>query len=70
MTVLICKNIKTEGPVTIEDYLKRENIAYKIFDLSMNESVPDPDSFDTLIVMGGTGFTSMFFGNILSMCLL
>ncbi|MCK5286406.1 MAG: type 1 glutamine amidotransferase [Thermodesulfovibrionia bacterium] len=53
MTVLICKNIKTEGPGTIEDYLKRENIAYKIVDLSMNESVPDPDSFDTLIVMGG-----------------
>jgi GMP synthase-like glutamine amidotransferase len=53
MSVLICKNIKTEGPGTIEDYLKKENIAYKIVDLSMGEHVSGQDSFDTLIVMGG-----------------
>jgi GMP synthase (glutamine-hydrolysing) len=53
MSVLICKNITTEGPGTIEDYLKRKNIAYKIVDLSMDENVPDPDGFETLILMGG-----------------
>ncbi|MCK5512488.1 MAG: type 1 glutamine amidotransferase [Thermodesulfovibrionia bacterium] len=53
MSALICKNIEAEGPGTIEDYLERENIAYKIVDLSMGENIPDPDSFDTLILMGG-----------------
>lgn len=53
MAVLICKNIKTEGPGTIEDYLKLKKIPYEIVDLSAGEKVTNPDEFDTLIVMGG-----------------
>jgi len=53
MSVLICKNIVTEGPGTIEDYLIANKIPYKIFDLSIGEKVTNPDDFDILIMMGG-----------------
>ncbi len=53
MPVLICKNIGMEGPGTIEDYLKGHKIPYSIIDLSTSEQLPDPDGFDTLIMMGG-----------------
>ncbi len=53
MSVLICKNIKTEGAGTIEDYLNNRNIPYTIFELSEGESLPKTDNFDTLIMMGG-----------------
>ncbi|MBI5196686.1 MAG: type 1 glutamine amidotransferase [Nitrospirae bacterium] len=53
MSVLICKNIITEGPGTIEDYLKLQKISYCIVDLSAGVRLLAPDAFDTLVMMGG-----------------
>ncbi|MDP3297741.1 MAG: type 1 glutamine amidotransferase [Thermodesulfovibrionia bacterium] len=53
MSVLICKNIETEGPGTIKDYLRLKNIPYKIVELSTGEDLPNSDNFNTLIMMGG-----------------
>lgn len=53
MSVLICKNVKTEGPGTIEDFLVLQGIPYKIVELSKGKDMPEPDDFDTLIMMGG-----------------
>jgi GMP synthase-like glutamine amidotransferase len=53
MSVLILKNISTEGPGTIEDYLRLKGIPYAIVDLYKGESLPDATAFDTLIMLGG-----------------
>jgi GMP synthase-like glutamine amidotransferase len=53
MSVLVCKNITSEGPGTIEDYLKAEEIPYRIIDLSLGEEIPNPKAYDFLIMMGG-----------------
>jgi len=53
MAVLICKNIRTEGPGTIGDYLKTREIPCRIVELSEGERIPDPDGFDVLVIMGG-----------------
>jgi GMP synthase-like glutamine amidotransferase len=53
MAVLICKNIESEGPGTIEDYLKVTDISYQVVELSRGEKLPDPDDFDSLVIMGG-----------------
>jgi GMP synthase-like glutamine amidotransferase len=53
MSVLICKNIITEGPGTIEDYLIKDNIPYTIIELASGEKLPNPDNFHILIMMGG-----------------
>lgn len=53
MSVLIIKNIITEGPGTIEDFLKRENIPFSIVELSTGEIPPPLEGVDTLVVMGG-----------------
>ena len=53
MAVLICKNIELEGPGTIEDYLIRTKIPYTIIELARGEKIPNPDNFNTLIMMGG-----------------
>jgi GMP synthase-like glutamine amidotransferase len=53
MSVLICKNVENEGPGTIEDYLRSENITFRIVELSKGGRVPDSEIFDTLIIMGG-----------------
>ena len=53
MAVLIIKNIGTEGPGTIEDFLTREDIAFTIVDLSAGEVPPHLENFDTLLIMGG-----------------
>jgi GMP synthase-like glutamine amidotransferase len=53
MSVLICKNIETEGPGTIEDFLKTKGIPYVIIDLSKGEDIPAAESFGTIIMMGG-----------------
>lgn len=53
MSVFMIKNIITEGPGTIEDFLKKEDIPYTILELHAGE-IPQPlESFNTLIVMGG-----------------
>jgi GMP synthase (glutamine-hydrolysing) len=53
MSVLICKNIETEGPGTIEDFLKTRDIASTVLELSRGEDIPDASGFDTLVMMGG-----------------
>jgi GMP synthase-like glutamine amidotransferase len=53
MSVLICKNIESEGPGTIESFLITQKVPYKIVELSAGESIPSLDNFDTLILMGG-----------------
>jgi len=53
MPVLICKNIETEGPGTIEDFLHEKNITYTVLELSKTSHIPDPADFDTLLMMGG-----------------
>jgi GMP synthase-like glutamine amidotransferase len=53
MNVVILKNISTEGPGTIEDYLKQAGISHSIIDLSIGEALPELDSFTHVLVMGG-----------------
>ena len=52
MSVLILKNISSEGPGTIEDFLVRSGIPYVIADLASGE-FPDASAYDTLVMMGG-----------------
>ncbi|MCK9420137.1 MAG: type 1 glutamine amidotransferase [Nitrospirae bacterium] len=53
MHVLIIKNVFTEGPGTIADYLVAEKIPYTICDLSIGDTMPAQGSFTHLIIMGG-----------------
>jgi GMP synthase (glutamine-hydrolysing) len=53
MHVLIIKNVFTEGPGTISEYLIAEKIPYSLCDLSIGDALPELNSFTHLIVMGG-----------------
>lgn len=53
MSVLIIKNIVTEGPGTIEGFLRKDDISFSIVELGSGEVPPPFERFDTLIVMGG-----------------
>jgi len=53
MSVLILKNITTEGPGTIEDFLEKEDISFSIVELGSGEIPPSLEHFNTLVVMGG-----------------
>ncbi|MBE0425635.1 MAG: type 1 glutamine amidotransferase [Nitrospirae bacterium] len=53
MAVLIIKNIETEGPGTIEDYLRREDVSFSIIELGSGETPPSLEEFDTLVILGG-----------------
>ncbi|MEN8262253.1 MAG: gamma-glutamyl-gamma-aminobutyrate hydrolase family protein [Nitrospirota bacterium] len=57
MHVLIVKNITTEGPGTIEDFLKEKGMDYSVVDFSGCDSseadVPDVRKFTHLVIMGG-----------------
>ncbi|HSQ78698.1 MAG TPA: type 1 glutamine amidotransferase, partial [Nitrospirota bacterium] len=53
MQVLIIKNIFTEGPGTIADYLHAEKIPSTLCDLSTGDAVPDLGPFTHLVIMGG-----------------
>lgn len=54
MKALILQNASHEGPGTIENYLKENNIAYTIVDLSKKGyKLPAPSDYNALIVMGG-----------------
>lgn len=52
MSVLILKNIATEGPGTIADFLVEKRIPYRIVELE-TETIPEAGEFDTLVIMGG-----------------
>jgi GMP synthase (glutamine-hydrolysing) len=53
MAVLIIKNHHSEGPGTIGDFLKKEDIPFRIVELSSGEIPPPLEDFDTLVIMGG-----------------
>lgn len=53
MAVLIIKNIITEGPGTIEIFLRGEDIPFRIVEISSGEAPPPLEGFDFLVVMGG-----------------
>lgn len=53
MNVLIIKNIVTEGPGTIGDYLRANNYPYSIIDLQRGTPLPDIAAFTHLVIMGG-----------------
>jgi GMP synthase-like glutamine amidotransferase len=54
MKALILQNASHEGPGTIEDYFKKNKIAYTIVDLSKKGyKTPDLSDYNALIVMGG-----------------
>jgi GMP synthase-like glutamine amidotransferase len=53
MAVLILKNITTEGPGTIEDFLKKKDISYRIVEMGEGETSPPLDKFNALAVLGG-----------------
>ncbi len=53
MHVLIVKNIFSEGPGTIEDYLRQQAVPYRVLELHGGEPVPPRESFTHLVVLGG-----------------
>jgi GMP synthase-like glutamine amidotransferase len=54
MNVLIVKNIETEGPGTIEGFLREHNITYDILELyACNAEIPDVRQYSHLVLMGG-----------------
>jgi GMP synthase-like glutamine amidotransferase len=52
MSVLIVKNISTEGPGTIGDFLAGKGMPYTTVDLTA-EGFPSAALYDTLVMMGG-----------------
>jgi GMP synthase (glutamine-hydrolysing) len=53
MNILIVKNIISEGPGTIEEYLSAEKLPYSIIDLKKGEDAPHISTFTHLVIMGG-----------------
>ncbi len=52
MSVLILKNIETEGPGTIEDFLFDNGVDFRIIELS-EEEIPPAVEADSLVILGG-----------------
>jgi GMP synthase (glutamine-hydrolysing) len=52
MAVLILKNTPSEGPGTIEDFLRATGGSYTVADLQ-KEKIPDTKDFGVLVMMGG-----------------
>lgn len=53
MSVLILKNTATEGPGTIEGYLKGKEIECRILEVSKGETISDIAPYSHLLIMGG-----------------
>ncbi|MBS1112903.1 MAG: hypothetical protein H6R42_428 [Nitrospirae bacterium] len=53
MAVLILKNIQTEGPGTIEEFLRNEEIPFHTVELGLGQIPPHLESFNTLVILGG-----------------
>ncbi len=51
MKVLVLKNVHQEGPGTMEDFLKRKGIIYRVIELE-SERITE-DNYDILVIMGG-----------------
>jgi GMP synthase-like glutamine amidotransferase len=52
MSVLVLKNIGSEGPGTIAGFLEKEGTCYTVVDLT-TEAFPSAEPYDTLVMMGG-----------------
>ena len=52
MAILILKNIATEGPGTIEDFLLHSTMQYTIIDLA-SHAIDSAAGYDTLVMLGG-----------------
>lgn len=52
MSVLILKNTPSEGPGTIEDFLREKGIYYRIVDCE-REDIQETKDFDALVMLGG-----------------
>jgi GMP synthase (glutamine-hydrolysing) len=52
MSVLILKNVPSEGPGTIEDFLLDSGIPYRIIEMSQ-ENLPPAGTADILVILGG-----------------
>lgn len=52
MSVLILKNIPSEGSGTIEGFLLKNGIHYRVVDCG-KEEIPESNGFDVLVMMGG-----------------
>lgn len=52
-TLLIVQNISHEGPGILEELLNEHEIAYERYDLSTGESIPDPEGYAGMVVLGG-----------------
>jgi GMP synthase (glutamine-hydrolysing) len=53
MAVLIIKNIQTEGPGTIEEFLREEDIPFHIVELELGHIPPSLKSYNTILILGG-----------------
>jgi GMP synthase (glutamine-hydrolysing) len=54
MSVLIIKNTENEGPGTIEEFLKENEMAYSILNMnSCHAEIPDVKDHSHLVIMGG-----------------
>jgi GMP synthase (glutamine-hydrolysing) len=53
MSVLIIKNIITEGPGTLGLFLDEKHIPYTVVELGAGETPPPLDKYNSLVVLGG-----------------
>jgi len=53
MKVLILKNIASEGPGTIGEFLDEKNIPYQVLNMFEPGEMPDVSDFTHLVIMGG-----------------
>lgn len=52
MSVLILKNVASEGPGTLEDFFRQRGTYYKIVNCA-TENIPGSKDFDTVVMLGG-----------------
>jgi len=53
MSVLILKNIASEGPGTIVEYLRLKDIPCYVHEMTGTEKMPDVTRFNALVMLGG-----------------
>jgi len=53
MKTLIIKNIQSEGPGLLEDYLKEAKIDYQIVELWQGQECPPLERFTAVVILGG-----------------
>ncbi|MCX8031620.1 MAG: type 1 glutamine amidotransferase [Thermodesulfovibrionales bacterium] len=51
--IAIIKNVKKEGPGSIEDYLKKNKITHIIFEAEDGDLPPTLDGYNSLVILGG-----------------